>query len=88
MYSGETGQTDTTIYKRIANHSTTIKNVQDDIVPQHFNSGGHDLKAKDITYILQMARQRENENKPGCLKRMGGIELRGRHNQHKGNQHT
>ena len=41
MYVGETG---TSVYERMANHISTIKNEKDDNIPDHFTSNGHSVK--------------------------------------------
>ena len=40
MYIGETG---TTLYERMANHISTIRNQKNDPIPQHFSSDGHSV---------------------------------------------
>ena len=41
VYVGETG---TTLYERMANHISTVKNKKDDPIPRHFNTDGHQIQ--------------------------------------------
>ena len=46
MYVGETG---TTVYERMANHISTVRNKKDDPIPRHFNTAGH--RVQDLQWM-------------------------------------
>ena len=64
VYVGETGNS---LYERMSNHLSRIRNFRDDVVPLHFNSEDHDINCFRIVGIesiggqsLQYRRVREN----------------------------